>query len=787
MKSFQMPGLAMLIACLFATTAFAQERDTPRVLTAADYARAEKWMGYNTASLVYRAAIRPNWLADERFWYRLTTAEGNEFVLIDPVKGTHAPAFDHAKLAAALSAAAGASYDAHHLPFTEFEMNPDGQLISFALRGRQWKCDLQANQCTAENAAPAAGQRSTRGFGARLDVVSPDKKLSAFIKEYNLWVRDLETGKETQLTTDGVKDFGYATDNAGWIHSDRAVLLWSPDSKKIATFQQDQRGVGEMYLVDTKVGHPTLQAWKYPLPGDAVVTTIQRVIIEVAGPRVIRLKLSPDQHRSTLCDDVRCRGSEWEDVEWSADSSRVAFVSTTRDHKQANLRLADAATGAIREVLEEKVSTQFESGQGRVNWRYLADTNEVIWFSERDNWGHLYLYDANTGKLKNQITTGEWAVTELLRVDEKNRVLYFLGMGREKGRNPYFAHLYRVGFDGRNFALLTPEEGNHDITLSPSGRYFVDNYSQPDVAPATVLRDADGKLITTVEKADIARLLAAGWKPPVPITVKGRDGETDLYGLMFKPTNLDPAKKYPIINHIYPGPQGGSVGNWGFVASRGDTQALAELGFIVVQIEGMGNPLRSKKFHDAYYGNLGDNTLPDQVSGMKQLAARYSFIDIDRAGIYGHSGGGFATAGAMFRYPDFFKVGISESGNHDNRMYEDDWGERYHGLLERKADGTTNYDDQANQTLAKNLKGHLLLAHGTMDDNVPPNNTLLVVDALVKANKDFDLLMLPNQRHGYGTASNYMTRRRWDYFVRYLLGAEPPLNYEMRPPRVGTP
>jgi dipeptidyl aminopeptidase/acylaminoacyl peptidase len=787
MKSFQMPGLAIVIACLLATTALAQDRDSPRALSAADYARAEKWMGYNTAPLVYRAAIRPNWLEDERFWYRLTTAEGNEFVLIDPVKGTHAPAFDHAKLAAALSAAAGASYDAHHLPFTEFEMNPDGQLISFGLRGRQWKCDLRANQCT-ENSAPATGQRSTRGVGARLDVVSPDKKRSAFIKEYNLWVRDLETGKETQLTTDGVKDFGYATDNAGWIHSDRAVLLWSPDSKKIATFQQDQRGVGEMYLVDTKVGHPNLQAWKYPLPGDAVVTTIQRVIIEVAGPRVIRLKLSPDPHRSTLCDDVRCRGSEWEDVEWSADSSRVAFVSTTRDHKQANLRLADAATGSIRDILEEKVSTQFESGQGRVNWHYLADTNEVIWFSERDNWGHLYLYDANTGKLKNQITTGEWAVTELLRVDEKDRGLYFLGMGREKGRNPYFAHLYRVGLDGRNLALLTQEEGNHDITLSPSGRYFVDSYSQPDVAPVTVLRDADGKLITTVEKADITRLLAAGWKPPVLINVKGRDGETDLYGLMFKPTNLDPTKKYPIVNHIYPGPQGGSVGSWGFVASRGDTQALAELGFIVVEIEGMGNPLRSKKFHDAYYGNLGDNTLPDQVSGMKQLAARYSFINIDRAGIYGHSGGGFATAGAMFRYPDFFKVGIAESGNHDNRMYEDDWGERYHGLLERKADGTTtNYDDQANQNLAKNLKGHLLLAHGTMDDNVPPNNTLLVVDALVKANKDFDLLMLPNQRHGYGAAGNYMTRRRWDYFVRYLLGAEPPLNYEMRPPRAGTP
>ena len=289
-----------------------------------------------------------------------------------------------------------------------------------------------------------------------------------------------------------------------------------------------------------------------------------------------------------------------------------------------------------------------------------------------------------------------------------------------------------------------------------------------------VLRDADGKLITTIEKADISKLLAAGWKPPMPITVKARDGVTDLYGLMFKPTNLDEKKKYPIINHIYPGPQGGSVGSRSFSAARSDAQALAELGFIVVQIDGMGNPLRSKKFHDFYYGNMGDNTLPDQITGMKQLAEKYPWIDIDRVGIWGHSGGGYAAAGAMFRYPDFFKVGISESGNHDNRDYEDDWGERYIGLLTRDANGKTNYDDQANQNFAKNLKGHLLLAHGTLDDNVPPYNTLLVVDALIKANKDFDLLMLPNARHGYGSASNYMTRRRWDYFVRYLLGVEPP-------------
>jgi dipeptidyl aminopeptidase/acylaminoacyl peptidase len=285
----------------------------------------------------------------------------------------------------------------------------------------------------------------------------------------------------------------------------------------------------------------------------------------------------------------------------------------------------------------------------------------------------------------------------------------------------------------------------------------------------------------TVETADISKLTAAGWQPPQPITVKARDGNTDLYGLMYKPTRLDPSTRYPIVNHIYPGPQTGSVGSRTFSAARGDAQALAELGFVVVEIDGMGTPWRSKKFHDAYYANMGDNTLPDQVAGMKDLAARFPWIDLDRAGIYGHSGGGYATADAMFRFPDFFKVGISEAGNHDNRSYEDDWAEKWQGLLRTNADGTTNYDNQANQLVAKNLKGKLLLAHGTMDSNVPPYSTLLVVDELIKANKDFDLLMLPNRGHGFANEP-YMVRRRWDYFVRNLLGAEPPHEYQMHAP-----
>jgi len=333
--------------------------------------------------------------------------------------------------------------------------------------------------------------------------------------------------------------------------------------------------------------------------------------------------------------------------------------------------------------------------------------------------------------------------------------------------------------DGKSLRLLTPEAANHEVTLAPDGKYFVDSYSRPDAPPVAVARSGMGTLIATLETADVSKLLATGWKPPIPFTVKARDGVTELYGLMFQPSNLDAGKKYPIVNHIYPGPQTGSVGSRSFSAARGDCQALAELGFIVVEIDGTGTPWRSKKFHEAYYGDMGDNTLPDQVAGMKQLAERYKWIDIERAGIYGHSGGGYATADAMFRYPDFFKVGISEAGNHDNREYEDDWGEKWQGLLEKKADGSTNYDSQANQNFAKNLKGKLLLAHGTMDNNVPPYNTLLVVNELIKANKDFDLLLLPNRNHGFGNEP-YMVRRRWDYFVKNLLGAEPPAGYQLR-------
>jgi dipeptidyl aminopeptidase/acylaminoacyl peptidase len=708
-------------------------------------------------------------LADDRFWYRVTTERGIEFILVDPVRGTRGPAFDQMKVAAALSSASGTSYQPFRLPFTQFTFEEDNRAIVFDLNRRHWTCDVQGTQCSPSDRNTVANS-----------VVSPDGKHAVFIRNFNLWVYDIASGKEEQLTRDGVKDFGYATDNAGWTRSDRPIVLWSPDSKKIATFQQDERGTGEMYLVHTGIGHPTLEAWNYPLPGDENIFKIERVVIDVEAGRVVRLKMPPDAHRSSLCDHVECNGS-FADVEWSADSNQLTFISSSRDHKRATLRLADTVTGKVRDVIDEQVPTYFEGGNDRPNWRFLAASNEVIWFSERDNWGQLYLYDLQTGKLKNPITTGEGNVSQTLGVDEKNRVVYFLGVGKEKGRDPYFVHLYSAGLDGRNLSLLTPEDATHDVSISPSNRFFVDSYSKPDAPPAVVLRDATGKLLDTLGKTDVSRLAAKGWKPVTPIKVKARDGVTDLYGLLYKPTWFDSSKKYPIVNHIYPGPQTGSVGSRNFSSARGDSQALAELGFIVVEIDGMGTPWRSKQFHDAYFGDMGDNTLADQVAGMKELAKRYSWIDINRAGIWGHSGGGYATADALFRYPDFFKVGIAEAGNHDNRNYEDDWGEKWQGLLQRKSNGTTNYDNQANELIAKNFKGKLLLAHGTTDSNVPPDNTLLVVNELIKANKDFDLLLLPNRNHGFANES-YMIRRRWDYFVKNLLGAEPPKNYELRAP-----
>jgi dipeptidyl aminopeptidase/acylaminoacyl peptidase len=738
----------VVFALIGTSIAFAQAGR--RVFTAADYDRATRMLAQNLNGMVVGGTVTPNWLPDGRFWYVRTTLTGTENVVVDPVKRTREVVATPPP--GALPAAGGGRGGRGGVPGGGRGGGRGGVTLSRTC----------GPNVTGQTSPPPPS-------------MSPDGSKAIFICDWNLWVKDVASGQERQLTSDGAKDFGYATSNAGWVTSAAAALSWSPDGKKVATQQQDERKVGEMYLVRTPVegGHPTLRAWKYPLVGDPDVAMITRVIIDVETGKVTKLLMAPDFHRAMDEDDI-----DMGEYLWSPDSKQLGLVSTDRFHRWSTAKLADVTSGEVRTLFTESEKTHVQT---RVQWQILWETNEVIWYSQRDGYAQLYLMDLKTGQLKNKITDGPGMVTSLARLDRKTRTMWFNAVGKEKGQDPYYSHLYRVGLDGKGFVSLTPDNGTHTVQLSPDGKYVIDTFSQPDVAPETVLRDgATGALVMPLEKADISRLVATGWKPPMQIKMTASDGKTDIYGLLFRPTNFDPNRKYPIINQAYPGPQSGSVGSRAFSAARGDRQALAELGFVVVSIDGMGTPNRSKAFTDAYYGAMGrHNTIPDQIAGMKELAKRFPWIDIEKTAMWGHSGGGFITADALLRAPynDFFKVGIAESGNHDQRQYEDDWGERYQGPLVKNPDGTDSYAIEATQNHAAGLKGRLFLIHGGMDNNVPPYNTYLVVDALIKANKEFDMLIIPNAGHGFGAASNYVMVQRWNYFVKHLLDAEPPRSY----------
>ncbi len=776
--------MRLLACCLWmsmiAATAVAQQRPA---VTAADYTRATRQLSPWTAPLVDHAVRNAHWIDARRFWYVDISHGVPTIIMGDAAKGTKAPAFETAALLTSLNAAGLKERDATKLRFEKLEPDPANSSASVSVGGERFQCALAQPYGCRKLAAPHAGQPSSPAQGPQAAAIpSPDGKRAVFLRDWNLWVRDVSTGMERQLTTDGVKDFGYATDNAGWKHSDQAIVIWSPDSRKVATFQQDQRAVADFTTTTTQVGHSVTDTWKYPFVGDKEIIQIQRVIVDVDDGQVVRLKMPPEPHRSSLCDDVVC-GEGPQDMQWAKDSGTLAFVSTSRDHKVETVRIADATTGAVRDVFAETVPTWFDSGYNDegINWRYLSERGEILWWSQRDDWGHYYLYSADTGKLLRQVTRGKWNVDHPVHIDERSGNMLVAGVGREPGVDPYYRSIYAINLNGGTPRLLTPEPQDHIAVPSSDGSYFVDIYSTPQEPQTAVLRRSDGTVVQALAKGDLTRLRATGWQAPENIAVACSDGKTLCHGLLFKPARLDPRQRYPVIDYIYPGPFIGTISSRQFSASRGDAGALAELGFAVVHIDGMGTPRRSKAFQDHYFRDMGRQAVPDQVTGIKDLATRYAWMDTDRVGIWGHSGGGNATAAAMFRYPDFFKVGIAESGNHDNRNYEDDYYEKYLGLLE--TDGkTTNYDLQANQDFAKNLKGKLLLAHGILDDNVPVSSTLLVVDALQKANKDFDLVLFPRARHGYGDMGSYMMRRRWDYFVENLMGATPPKEFEIAGP-----
>jgi len=732
-------------------------------LSVDDYRLAEKQLSKTTSKLVTGTVDYPSWTDNGDLVYRSHTAQGNLFYKVNSTTHKKSLAFDHAKLAESLARVTDSEVDQNKLPFMQVNFTKNNK-ITLRIKGKKYSCKLSDYLCQQDKTS-----------SKRHELISPDGQRAVFIREHNLWVRELATNTEKQLTTDGVENFGYATNNAGWIRSKRPVVKWAPDSIKLTTFKHDGRKVGDMGIVSTAVGHPKIDVWKYPLPGDEHIFAIHRVIIDVNTATVTPLDMTPDAHRSTITDHVAGRDGSLLDIDWAADSSNFAFISSTRDHKSATLRIADANTGKVKTIFTETEESFFESGVGGISWQYLEKTNEVVWFSQRSDWGHLYLIDLATGKMKHPITQGDWTVISLLDIDEETGKLIFTGAGREGG-DPYFHYLYSINKDGSDLTLLTPEKKHHRISLNKDASQFLDRVSTYNQAEISYLRDTKTGKGITVEQMDISKLLASGWQAPEPFIVKDRNGEHDIYGLMYKPSNFNAKKSYPVVNYLYPGPQVGSIRGRNFRSARGDNQAIAELGFIVVEIDALGTPGRSKSFHEFYYGNMGDSGIPDQVAAIKQLAQRYTWLDDSRVGIWGHSGGGFASTRALLTFPEFYSVAVSQAGNHDNRNYADEWGEKYHGTLVKNEDGSTNYDSQANQLVAKNLTGKLLLAHGTTDTNVPPYNTLVVVEALIKANKDFDLLMLPNNGHGFARKP-YMMRKRWDYFVEHLMGAKPPKEF----------
>ena len=735
------------------------------------YDRAEQLLTWNSTRMVTGDEVQAQWFRDgSRFWYRNKLRQGAEFVLVDPVRGARELLFDNARLAAAISTAADTSIDPSKLPFRTFKFAKDGddeRTVEFRFGKRRLSCDIASYRCIASDTLP-----SDMPF-----VLSPDRKWEAYVRSYDVYVRARgATTDSVRLTTDGAQSWSYGLGDPSPqerlqtpARPRRPQIRWAPDSKHLIVSRQDARGVEVMPYISYTSQRPRVFTQPYALPGDSVIPKPGFYILDRDAKTSVRVQLDPAPAQASWNLSAR-------DSSWNTASSRVYLTTMSRASKVATVVEVDAATGTVRRLAADSAKTFVEIGNPvDPSPTYVTADGETLLWSERDGWGHLYRYGAD-GQLKNRLTEGPWQVGTIVAVDEKAKRVWLTGRGRETDAFLYYAQLYAVNFDGSGFQRMTTEDADHRIQVSPNNRWIIDSYSRIETPPVTVLRDAlTGRVVKKLETADASQLAAIGFKGARVFTAKARDGVTDLYGVMYLPSNLDTTRRYPIISHIYPGPQVGSVGAWSYKAA-GEPAAIAELGFIVVQIDHLGTPLRSKAFHDNYYGNFADNGLPDHIAVIKQLASRHAFIDIDRVGIFGHSGGGFASTDAILRYPDFFKVAVSGAGNHDNRSYNIYWAEKYQGLMRRDSvRRTDNFANEANVSQVANLKGHLLLMHGDMDDNVHPAMTIQMVDALIKANKTFDLIIAPNRPHSLNEP--YFIRRRWDYFVEHLLGAVPPNNY----------
>jgi dipeptidyl-peptidase 4 len=731
--------------------------------TRADYERAANFVGTNIDKLARVADVRPHWVEEtDRFWYRAPGPD-KQFMLVDAAKKTCGPAFDHAKLAAVLSKTSGKDLQAGKLPFDEFEFVNQGAGIRFEAEGARWTCDLATYHCDKEKSPPF------------WENVSPDGKWAAYVEGYNLFIRNISNGTVTQLTRDGEKSWDYATPLPS---SDlmvkqgtedvrqKAAVFWSPDSTKLVTYRMDSRGAGRfttIQFVPPDQLRPKAYTYVYPLPGDTLPEA-QLMIFDVSSGHRVEVQTEPLQNSF--------QGGPH--FAWFKDNKRFHYMFRSRGEKSAEFRVVDAETGKQRVVVSEESDTYVDPGENDAE--IVKEGAEILWTSERDGWNHIYLYDGQTGKLENQVTKGPWVVRSMEHVDEKNRQVYFLAGGREAGEDPYLTHLYRINFDGTGLQLLTRENADHSVSVSKDGQYFVDSFSRPDLPGESVLRrTSDGTALLSLEKTDVAALEKMGWKPPQPFKGNVEDGKTEIYGLIWRPSNFDAAKKYPVIEQIYTGPQGFFVPKTfgSAISGRRGLQAVAELGFIVVMVDGRGTTGRSRAFHEYSYRNLG-RAFDDHVALIRQMGAQFPAMDLDRVGIYGTSAGGYGSAHAMLVHPEFYKVCVSISGDHDARLDKAWWNELYQGYPMGP-----DYAAQSNVTLADRLQGHLLLVHGDVDHNVNPVETMRFADALMKANKNFDMLLVPNMFHGEGR-NLYLVRRRWDYFVEHLIGVTPPANFEIK-------
>ena len=849
--------LALLAVSIPSIGADAVPAAAPAKATKANYELASRWTPAKVGKLVFDLAVTPHWMdSGDRFWYSFENNSGRKFYMVDPAKKTKSLVFDPAKLASALTTATGLPYDGQHLPITvirfvknegaiQFEINvPKDAVIPGEKKPPATATQTDAGQQQDDDAGALSevpqqlGGRGASLFGpppsrtqkqltfeyelatARLQLldeppnrkptwanISPDDKTVVFVRNHNLYMMDAAnyakalkkaddpTIVETQLTTDGVEDFGYGGRGMGGQEQQqqeqnengqegqgqdnknaRATagnIAWSRDSRKFALVRRDQRKIPKLWVISALANpRPTLETYSYAMPGEPNAPQSQLEVFDLASKNKMIAKAEAFQDQTIQIEVERpsARAREHEKTEslWAGPGSdKIYFTRLSRDMHRLDICVADTASGDVKPVIQERMNVYIESKPLKV----INNGTELIFWSERDGWGHYYLYGAD-GTLKNQITHGEFVAEDISYVDEKSRQLYLTASGHEVGEDPYFMHFYAAKLDGSGMKLLDAGDASHSVNGADSGRYFIDTFSRVNSAPSSELFDSSGALTMPLESVDLGPIMQAGYKFPEPFQVKADDGITDLYGVMYKPFDFDPAKKYPIVEYVYPGPQTESVTKT--FTPRSNQVMMANMGFIMVEIGNRGgNPHRSKWYHTFGYGNLRDYGLADKKAAIEQLAVRFPFIDVDRVGIWGHSGGGFMTAAALLIYPDFFKVGWSESGNHENNIYNNTWSEKHNGVKEvTDKDGkvTFEYEIDKNSEIAKNLKGHLALITGDIDNNVHPSNTYRLADALIKANKRFDMWVLPGQRHGYTTAAEYVSWLRADYFAKYLLG-----------------